>query len=84
MKENFRENIASRLRELRANKQFTLEKVSIISGVSKDKISRYENNKCSMQIEDLAKILNVYDINLDIFFEGIIAKTQKKTMNKSR
>lgn len=77
MKENFRENIASRLRELRANKQFTLEKVSIISGVSKDKISRYENNKCSMQIEDLAKILNVYDINLDIFFEGIIAKTQK-------
>ena len=77
MKENFIENIASRLRELRANKQFTLEKVSIISGVSKDKISRYENNKCSMQIEDLAKILNVYDINLDIFFEEIIAKTQK-------
>ena len=77
MKENFRENIASRLRELSANKQYTLERVSIISGVSKDKISRYENNKCSMQIEDLAKILNVYDINLDIFFEEIIAKTQK-------
>lgn len=83
MKENFRENIASRLRELRANKQFTLEKVSIISGVSKDKISRYENNKCSMQIEDLAKILNVYDINLGIFFEDVIAKTQKIT-NRSR
>lgn len=76
MKKNFRENIASKLRELRAKKQLTLEKVSIISGVSKDKISRYENNKCSMQIEDLAKILNVYDISLDIFFEDIIAKTQ--------
>lgn len=68
MKKNFRENIASRLRELREKKQLTLEKVSIISGVSKDKISRYENNKCSMQIEDLAKILNVYNISLANFF----------------
>ena len=76
MKEQFRENIASKLRELRARKKLTLKELSTISGVSKDMISRYENNKCSMQIEVLVKILNVYGISLDIFFENILAKTQ--------
>lgn len=78
MKEQFRENIASKLRELRAREKLTLKDLSTISGVSKDMISRYENNKCAMQIEVLAKILNAYNISLDIFFEDILAKTQKQ------
>lgn len=78
MKEHFRENIASKLRELRASRKLTLKELSIITSVSKDMISRYENNKCAMQIEVLAKILNAYNISLDIFFEDILAKKQKE------
>ena len=78
MKEIFRANVASRLRELRANKQFTLIELSNITGISKDILSRYENNKVSIQVDVLAQILTAYNINLANFFEEILAKTQNK------
>lgn len=77
MKETFREYVASRLRELRANKRYTIKELSILAGVSKDVIWRYENNKASMQIDMLKRILDVYSVSLPIFFEEILAKTQK-------
>lgn len=76
MKENFRENISARLRELRANRQYTLKELSNKSNVSIDVIWRYENNKVSMQVDVLDKILKVYGISLSNFFEEINAKTQ--------
>lgn len=77
MKENFRESISARLRELRASRQYTLKELSIKSNVGVDVISRYENNKVSMQVDVLNKILKVYGISLSNFFEEIYAKTQK-------
>ena len=77
MKENFLKNVSARLRELRANRQLSLAKVSKNSGVSIDMISRYENNKTSIQVDVLAKILSVYNISMSNFFEEIHAKTQK-------
>lgn len=76
MKEDLREKIACRLRELRANKKYTLKEVSSISGVSKDIVWRYENNIVSMQVDHLKKILEVYGSNLSDFFKEILAKTQ--------
>ena len=78
MKELFREKSAMRLRELRAGKKYTIEEVAEKTGVSKDTIARYENNLVSMKIDFLAQILTAYDTNLAIFFEEIIAKTQKE------
>ena len=79
MKEEFLKMVSARLRELRANKQLTLAKVSEKSGVNIDMISRYENNKTSIQVDVLAKILSVYNISMANFFEEIHAKTQKNT-----
>lgn len=78
MKELFREEIATRLREIRAGKKYTLVEVANKTGLSKDTIARYENNTVSMQVSVLAKILQAYDTNLAIFFEEIIAKMQTK------
>ena len=58
MKENFMMEVSARLRELRANKKMTLVEVAENSGLTKDLISRYENDKTSIQIDNLSKILD--------------------------
>ena len=77
MKDKFMLEVSARLRELRANKKLTLVDVSEKSGLTKDIISRYENDKTSIQIDNLVKILKVYDTNLAIFFNEVYAKTQE-------
>lgn len=76
MKDLFMDSVASRLRELRAGKKMTLKEVSDISGISVDTIARYENNKTSITINNLYKLLDTYDTSLIIFFKEIYAKTQ--------
>jgi len=77
MKDLFAEAVASRLRELRAGKKLTLKEVSDISGISVDAIARYENNKNSITITNLYKLVEVYNISLIIFFKEVYAKTQE-------
>ena len=69
-----RELIADELRSIRARKNVSIEEVAKQSLVSKDTISRYENNLVSMQIDKLEQLLNYYGIEFDIFFENIYAK----------
>jgi transcriptional regulator with XRE-family HTH domain len=78
MKELFREEIATRLRGLRAENKLTLAEVAEKARVSLDTVQRYEKNLVSMRVGVLAQILEVYNTNLAIFFEEIIAKTQNK------
>ena len=73
---NTRELIAEELRGLRAKSKLSLENVAEKANVNKDTISRYENNQVSMQIDNLEKILDVYDEKFDIFFTRIYANKQ--------
>lgn len=72
-----RELIAAELRGLRAKKDETVEKVSIGSTVSRDTITRYENNLTSPSIDNLEKLLNYYEMDFDIFFTNIYANKHR-------
>lgn len=73
-----RELIAAELRGLRAKKDESVEKVSIGSSVSRDTITRYENNSCSPSIDNLEKLLNYYGVDFDIFFTNIYANKHRE------
>lgn len=76
MKRKARYLVADGLRSIRAEKGLNIEAVANKSNVNKDTISRYENATVSQQIDILEKILNVYNIDLFIFFKKIYANTQ--------
>ena len=68
---------ASKLRGLRAEKNYTIEKVANDTGINKDTICRYENSNVSMQLWILDKLVTFYDSSLDIFFKEIYDKKHK-------
>lgn len=76
MEKRVRELVANKLRSIRADYKYTIDYVSINSGISKDTICRYENNQVSMQIDILEKLLNFYKYDFYIFFKEIYAKKQ--------
>lgn len=77
MKMEIKEYIASQLRSYRAESNLSLQDIADISGVNKDTISRYENASVSPNIENLEKIINVFNIDFCVFFE-------KRYANKHR
>lgn len=75
---NTRELIADELRSIRAKLNLSIENVAEHSNVNKDTISRYENNLVSMNIDIIEKLLNVYNIDFDIFFTNIYANKHNR------
>lgn len=73
-----RELIAAELRGLRAKKDESVEKVANNSSLSKDTITRYENNLVSPTIDNLEKLLNYYGIDFDIFFTNVYAEKHRR------
>lgn len=76
MKETIGQKIGNSLKTIRNEHKYNLEDLSLKSGVSSSTLSRYEAGIGKMKIDTLEKILNSYDISLDIFFNKIVAKTQ--------
>ena len=56
--------IAYKLRELREKKGLTLKQVSEDTGFSISFLSRFENNKSSITLSNLSKLLNYYQTTL--------------------
>lgn len=73
-----RELIAEELRSIRAKKKLSVEYVAKKTAISKDTISRYENNIVSMHIDNLEKLLEFYDTDFAIFFKTIYANKHNK------
>ena len=63
MKSKIRNDIANELRSLRAKNNITLEELSKQCNISKDAICRYENSTVSINVDNLEKILNYYNID---------------------
>ena len=72
-----KEYIASQLRSYRAKYNMSIQELSDKSSVNKDTISRYENSMVSPNIENLEKILNVFEIDFCIFFKERCANKHK-------
>lgn len=60
----------NKLKELREEKGWTQEQLRILSGVSRDTISRLENNKIvNVESQTLKKLAKTFRLNIgDIFF----------------
>lgn len=78
---NTSELIASELRSIRAKRDETIENVANHCDIHKDTLFRYENNLVPMRIDILEKLLNYYQVDIDIFFTNIYAN--KHTYNKN-
>lgn len=79
MKENFKEQVASELRSLRAKYNLKQKEVANKAKIDVMTVARYENNSASMQLDMIEKIISVYGIELSIFFNNVSANMQKAT-----
>lgn len=76
MKNSIKEEIGKTIKKIRLDHSDKIEELALKSGVATSTLSRYENGK-NMKIETLEKILKPYNVELDIFFEEIVAKMQQ-------
>lgn len=66
-----RSGIAKELKKLRIENDYTQDDVSVKSGVNIGTIVRYEQGTVTANLDKLCKILNIYNIDLHIFFKLI-------------
>lgn len=78
MNKNIKEMISNELKKLRNDRNLTQSQLSELCGVDTSTIVRYEKNNVTMQIDTIIKIIEPFDINIFIFFQNVIAKTQKQ------
>ena len=82
MKETFKECVSAKLRGLRAEYNLKQSEVAKKANVDVMTITRYENNSTSMQLDMIEKIINVYGLDLFIFFNSVSAKKQNTSQKK--
>lgn len=76
MKETFLRAISSELKIIRIENNDLQEDLAEKSGVAASTISKYEAGEKNMNIFKIEQILKPYNIDLYIFFNRILAKTQ--------
>ena len=69
-----------RLRELRKENGYTIEQFSDMVGISKSTLGYYENDKRMPDIEILARIANVLNVNADYLIGRTNTTAQKGKM----
>lgn len=75
-----RSGIAKELKKLRIENDYTQDDVSVKSGVNIGTIVRYEQGSVTANLDKLCKILNIYNIDLHIFFK-LIYENMYRSMN---
>ena len=66
---NLSEYVSTELRQLRAEKNLKLKEVAEYVDIDSSTISRYEQSKTKITLEELEKLLKYYDVSLKEFFE---------------
>ena len=78
MKKEFLKKSALELKFIRLENNDTQEDLSHKSKVAMSTISKYEDGTKNMNLNKIEQILKPYGINLYIFFDRVLAKTQNK------
>lgn len=78
MKESFIKAVANELKIIRIENDDLQEDLARKTGIATSTISRYETGVNGMDINKLEELLKPYNINLYIFFNRVLAKTQRK------
>lgn len=78
MKEEFLKKVSLELKIIRLEHNDKQADLSKKSSVAMSTISKYEGGTKNMNLNKIEEILKPYGINLNIFFNRILAKTQTK------
>ena len=78
MLQEFINCVSKELKLIRIENGDKIEDLSKKNGVAPSTISRYELGREGMNLEKIEQIISPYGIDLSIFFERVIAKTQDK------
>ena len=78
MKESFIKAVANELKIIRIENNDLQEDLARKTGIATSTISRYETGINGMDINKLEELLKPYNVSLYIFFNRVLAKTQRK------
>lgn len=76
--DEFKKNVSSVLRSIRAEKGMTQQEVAEKTGLDVMTIGRYENDPNTIVLEKLDKLLSVYQLDCYYFFNLVNAKKHSK------
>lgn len=75
MQEDILFQISNKLKEVRKGKGKTLQEIADDAGVTKSLVSQIENSRAIPSLPVMIGLIQALDIDLNIFFKDIIAKT---------
>ena len=78
MKADFLKIVGSELKIVRIENGDSQEELAIKTGVATSTISKYEIGLKVMNLSKIEQLLKPYNIDLFIFFNRVLAKTQRK------
>lgn len=81
--------IGTKLRELRVERNLTLEQVAEAASLSKSYLSQMENDNCNPSLNSLRSVMSVYGLPLAVLFEytetqpalSVVRRAKRKTYN---
>jgi transcriptional regulator with XRE-family HTH domain len=76
MEENIILKISTRIKEIRRERNTTVQELADLAGVSKGLISQIENNRTVPSLMVLIDIISALDVDLNQFFKDISASSQ--------
>lgn len=76
--ENIINNISGKLKGIRAEKGYSLEEIADKIGVHRETFRKYENNPSTIEIGQLLKILDIYNVDTIYFFSLCYGKMPTK------
>lgn len=82
--ENIINNISGKLKGIRAEKGYSLEEIADKIGVHRETFRKYENNPSTIEIGQLLKILDIYDVDTIYFLVFVMAKCQQRIRKKDK
>ena len=72
------ENISKKLKGLRAESGYSQEEIAEKLGIHRETFRRYENDPSIIEIEQLLKLLDIYEIDTLYFFNQIYGNLPNK------
>ena len=76
-------NLGEKIYQLRTSKGYSQDKLSEMLDVSRQSISKWENNSAVPELDKLVKLSEIFEISLDMLVKGeeINIKTENKTID---
>jgi transcriptional regulator with XRE-family HTH domain len=78
MAKTIQEKFGERVKELRAEKKISQEKLGNIANIDRTYMNSLENGRRNVSLVNIEKILSALEVDLSEFFDSEIFKTNKR------